>query len=757
MGSHNFGEFHDDTLNEYQSTLGTMSPGYDGSLNYATLFNYKEPSQDLTSLDLPSPLPDPMSYNTSTYSGVSPGVESSDDSDSDDVLKYISQVLLEEDMKEKPCMFHDPLALQAAEKPLYDALGKKYPPSPNQHPLIDHFVDSPDDQSCGMSTISDLSGSNSTSSSTNSTDAVAVADSGESSKTSFARSPLVESFSQPSPFRQWSFGSLGGLHGTTSQGSNSVMSSPGFPMGMNIFSLESMIQFQKGVEEASKFLPKNNNLVIDLENITFPNETKEPPMMLVKKEKDEHSPDSLRGSKIHYRDDEDFEDGRSSKQSAFSVEEDELSEMFDRVLLCNPNKHESYCAMGLKFEKGTSLQAGQSQGQEGVKARAKKQGSNDKKNMVDLRTLLILCAQSTASDDRRTADELLKQIREHSSAAGDGSQRLAHYFANALEARLAGTGPQIYTALSSKRTTAADMIKAYQFFFRACPFKKMSIIFANDMIKRTAEKASKLHVIDFGILYGFQWPILIQHLSERPGGPPKLCITGIDLPQPGFRPAERVEATGLRLAKYCERFNVQFEYHAIAQKWETIKIEDLKIENDEVVAVNCIFRFKNLLDETIVVDSPRNAVLDLIRRIKPDIFVHGVVNGSYNAPFFVTRFREALFHYSTVFDMFDANASQEDPERLMFEKEFYGREIMNVVACEGTERVERPETYKQWQARNSRAGFRQMPLDREILSKLRRKVQMHYPRDFVVDVDGHWTLQGWKGRIVCAISAWVPT
>uniref|UniRef100_A0A7C9EVF5 Uncharacterized protein n=1 Tax=Opuntia streptacantha TaxID=393608 RepID=A0A7C9EVF5_OPUST len=757
MGSHNFGEFHDDTLNEYQSTLGSMSPGYDGSLNYATLFNYKEPSQDLTSLDLPSPLPDPMSYNTSTYSGVSPGVESSDDSDSDDVLNYISQVLLEEDMKEKPCMFHDPLALQAAEKPLYDALGKKYPPSPNQHPLIDHFVDSPDDQSCGMSTISDLSGSNSTSSSTNSTDAVAVADSGESSKTSFARSPLVESFSQPSPFPQWSFGSLGGLHGTTSQGSNSVMSSPGFPMGMNIFSVESMIQFQKGVEEASKFLPKNNNLVIDLENITFPNETKEPPMVVVKKEKDEHSPDSLRGSKIHYRDDEDFEDGRSSKQSAFSVEEDELSEMFDRVLLCNPNKHEAYCAMGLKFEKGTSLQAGQSQGQEGVKARAKKQGSNDKKNMVDLRTLLILCAQSTASDDRRTADELLKQIREHSSAAGDGSQRLAHYFANALEARLAGTGPQIYTALSSKRTTAADMIKAYQFFFRACPFKKMSIIFANDMIKRTAEKASKLHVIDFGILYGFQWPILIQHLSERPGGPPKLCITGIDLPQPGFRPAERVEATGLRLAKYCERFNVQFEYHAIAQKWETIKIEDLKIENDEVVAVNCIFRFKNLLDETIVVDSPRNAVLDLIRRIKPDIFVHGVVNGSYNAPFFVTRFREALFHYSTVFDMFDANASQEDPERLMFEKEFYGREIMNVVACEGTERVERPETYKQWQARNSRAGFRQMPLDQEILSKLRRKVQMHYPRDFVVDVDGHWTLQGWKGRIVCAISAWVPT
>lgn len=716
-----------------------MSPGYDESLNYANLFNYKDPSQDLTSLNLPEPLPDPIPYFSS--SNRSPGVESSDDSDSDDVLKYISQMLMEEDMKEKPCMFHDPLALQAAEKPFYDVLGKKYPPSPNQHPLIDHSVDSPEDHSWVTSTASDLSGSNCNSSSTNSFDLRTVADFSENSKTSFVQSSVVESFPQRSALPQWS---------------NSMITSLGLPMGMNnnIFSEESMIQFQKGVEEASKFLPKNNHLDIDLENITFPNETKESPTMVVKKEKDENPPDSSRGSKIHYRDDEDFEDGRTSKQSAVSVEEVELSEMFDKVLLCNPMKHEAHCTMGLDSKEGTSPKAGQSQGPDGGKNRAKKQGNA--KNMVDLRTLLILCAQSTASDDRRTADELLKQIREHSSPSGDGSQRLAHYFANALEARLAGTGSQIYTALSSKRTTAADMIKAYQFFVRVCPFKKFSIIFANHMILKAAEKASKLHVIDFGILYGFQWPILIQRLSEREGGPPKLCITGIDLPQPGFRPAERVEATGRRLAKYCERFNVPFEYHAVAQKWETIKLEDLKIEENEVVAVSCHFRFKNLLDETIVVDSPRNAVLDLIRRVKPDIFVHGVVNGSYNAPFFVTRFREALFHYSTVFDMFDANSPREDPERLMFEKEFYGREIMNVVACEGTERVERPETYKQWQARNSRLGFRQMPLDHDLVSKLRCKVQTHYPRDFVVDVDGHWTLQGWKGRIVCAISAWVP-
>ncbi|GAB4860132.1 Scarecrow-like protein 14 [Ancistrocladus abbreviatus] len=419
---------------------------------------------------------------------------------------------------------------------------------------------------------------------------------------------------------------------------------------------------------------------------------------------------------------------------------------------------EAQQAMMLELQKGEGQsleQNGQPQGSDGRRGHSKKQ-VNDK-NAVDLRTFLILCAQATASDDRRTADELLKQIRQHSSPEGDGSQRLAHYFANALEARLAGTGSQIYTALASKRTTAADIIKAFQFYIAACPFKKISIVFAVHMILKAAEKATKLHIIDFGILYGFYWPILIQRLSERAGEPPKLCITGIDFPLPGFRPAERVEATGRRLAKYCEQFNVPFEYHAIAQKWETIKLEDLKISGDGVVAVSCLYRLRNLLDETIVVDSPRNAVLNLIREINPDIYVNASVNGSFNAPFFITRFKEALFHFSTLFDMFDANVARERPERLIFEKEFYGREIMNVVACEGTERVERPETYKLWQVRITKAGFKQVPLDPELLKKLMMKLRTPYHKDFLIDVDGHWVLQGWKGRMTCAISAWVPS
>ncbi|KAL3829110.1 hypothetical protein ACJIZ3_017912 [Penstemon smallii] len=323
-------------------------------------------------------------------------------------------------------------------------------------------------------------------------------------------------------------------------------------------------------------------------------------------------------------------------------------------------------------------------------------------------------------------------------------------------ARMAGTGPASYVGCFSSRISASEILKSYKTYINACPFQKISNLLANKTIKKLADGATTLHIIDFGILYGFQWPCLIQALSERPNGPPKVKITGIDFPQPGFRPAERVEDTGNRLQRYCERFGVPFEYIAIAQKWETIKIEQLKIEKDELLVVNSLYRLQNVPDETVVVNSPRDAVLNLIKKINPNMFIQGVINGTYNTPFFITRFREALFHFSSIFDMFEATIPRENEDRVLFEREVVGKDAMNIIACEGTERVDRPETYKQWQVRNLRAGFRQLPLDQELVKSVRRMVKMNYHKDFSVDEDGKWMLQGWKGRVIHALSYWQP-
>lgn len=706
-------------------------PNFEESPNLLSGLKFKDQSLD-TSF---RPMLDPGNLHSSL--SVSYEIDSPDDKDSDPVLKYLNQVLLEENMEERPSMFHDPLALQAAEKSFYDVIGQMYPPPPPP-PLscLDHYADSLD------SLVGTSSDNSTTTSGTNSNncDPQWVVDPGD------CKSSVGKIFSTQS------------IGSGTNEQADSLSYANMIP---NFFSdPNSILQFRKGMEEASKFLPQGNQLIIDLDKYELPPKSDQvpPPKCVMKvEEQDErdNSPNGLRGKKHLHRQESDLEEQRSSKQSALYEEEIELSEAFDRFLLfTDANGNSTWCCSDVSVPDGTR---GPPNHSGSIKSRARNQGC--KTEAVDLRTLLISCAQSVAADDRRTAYEQLKQIRQHSSPLGDACQRLANVFANGLEARLAGTGTQLYAALASKRISAVEKLKAYQVYLSACPFKKISLLFANKMIVRTALKAKTLHIVDFGILYGFQWPILIHDLSMLPDGPPKLRITGIEHPQPGFRPAERVEDTGRRLAKYCERFNVPFEYQAIAtQNWETIKLEDLKINpaEGEVLAVNCLFRFNNLLDETVTLDSPRDAVLRLIRRMNPDIFVNAVVSGAYSAPFFVTRFRETLFHYSSLFDMFDATIPRDDQQRLNFEQEFYGREAINVIACEGTERVVRPDTFKQWQARHMRAGFSALQLNQELVDKLRCKVKAGYHKDFVFDEDGNWMLQGWKGRIICASSCWIP-
>ncbi|CAA0839497.1 Scarecrow-like protein 14 [Striga hermonthica] len=695
---------------------------------------------DLSFLPL-SPSPDSFApSSTLSYESVSP-----DDQDSDPVLKFLNQILLEENMDEQPSMFHDPLALQAAEKSLYEVIGEKYPSSP-YHKV--NYGYQPLGNSDSMSRVcSEYTGSSNAGSS--SVDAQRLLDPGEHNSSVDQHGHLdgflPSSLLQVNNSSQLSLGTVNSSKDIADTQSNSFENTT---LLQNFFTdSESILQFKRGMEEASKFLPSRNPLFIDLDKYELPQKSENiTPPTTTKSEKEDvedfsKNNNGSKGRKHQYPEDGDSEGlERSSKQSVTYIDEIELSEMFDRVLLCtDPNEHYSGDVSS------------------GGSAHTLKNMSKD--DSVDLRTLLISCAQSVASDDRVTAYEQLRQIGKHSSPTGDVYQRLAYVFASGLQARLGGTGTELYTSLTRRNITAAQKLEAYQLYLSICPFKKMSIFFANKMIAAVSEKETTLHIIDFGILYGFQWPVLIQQLSERPGGPPKLRITGIEIPQPGFRPAERVEETGVRLARYCQRFGVPFEYQAVASKnWEAIRIEDFKIVSGEMLAVNCLFRFGRLLDETVVANSPRDEVLRLVRKMKPAIFVNAVTSGSYSAPFFVTRFREALFHYSALFDMFDATLPRDHPQRMVFEQGFYGPEVINTIACEGMERVERPETYKQWQFRLIRAGFKPFPLNPEIMEKLKHKKAMaRYHKDFLFGEDGHWMIQGWKGRILYASSCWVPS
>ncbi|KAL2968572.1 hypothetical protein AAZX31_15G035900 [Glycine max] len=643
--------------------------------------------------------------SSSLSSGASSGGESTEVTKySNQILRYISDILMDEedDLERKPCMLQECLRLQAAEKSFHDAL--LHQPSSRFRDESVSITDS--DENYGRNASFESNGSCTTD---NSCESVLVNGVGEFDSSFLQlQTPLVDSPHDPS----------------------------GESPGVGFFH-DPFVKSQA----AGYFHDGTWNL------FQSQSQTKKPLMV-----EEGFSASAPREKRSHGMDDYAFheqEGRRGSKVSAVFSDESESPEILDEVLLCQSGRSQSLlCAAA---EPSQSVNLGGSNGK-GTRSRSKKV-STKAGTAVDLWTLLTQCAQAVASFDQRNANDLLSQIRQHSSAFGDGLQRLAHYFANGLETRLAAGTPS-YMPLEG--TTSADMLKAYKLYVTSSPLQRLTNYLATQTIVSLVENEGSVHIIDFGICYGFQWPCLIKKLSERHGGPPRLRITGIELPQPGFRPAERVEETGRRLANYCKKFNVPFEYNCLAQKWETIKLADLKIDRNEVTVVSCFYRLKNLPDETVEVKSPRDAVLKLIRMINPNMFIHGVVNGTYSAPFFLTRFREALYHFSSLFDMFEANVPREDPERVMLEKGLFGRDAINVIACEGAERVERPETYKQWQVRNQRAGFKQVRFDPQLVNHEKEMVKKEYHKDFVVAEDGKWVLLGWKGRILNAISAWTP-
>ncbi|KAK3442098.1 hypothetical protein EUGRSUZ_B02330 [Eucalyptus grandis] len=642
-------------------------------------------------------------------------------------------------MEEQPWAVPNIVAIRHTEKSLYDALGKKYPDSPEQTEGVgtNQVINSSSWNPWGRRSDQGSNGTTITSSnSCHPLDPNSHDDrEGNNYASIHAKSPgdVVLQSKVDCKFQS----SVNSVDSLPKNGDNFCYSGPSEVLISPIFNNnESVVQFNKGLEEARKFIPSGIHITIGQEKDGLAPTIRDKEEIGIKGS--HQSENGSRGRKNHESHSARFEEGPANKQLASYNEDPELSDLLEKLLLSNKNG--GLLSLECKSEKLSEIK--DPQDPNGTGDHSYKKGNE---STLDLRSLLILCAQAVSTNDFKTARGLLKQIRRDSSPSGNGSQRVAHYFADALEARLAGSAGRsqaFYYSVIQKRSVA-DKLKAYQLYYLACPFLKFQILFSNYMILKSAETAKVLHIIDFGIDCGFQWPILIQELSKRTGGVPKL---------------EKIEQTGHRLAKYCKRFNVPFEFQAVASaNWECIEVADLKIQSDEVVAVNCLARLENLYDETVKINCQRDMVLNLIGSMKPQIFIHGIKNGSYNAPFFITRFREAPFHLSAIYDLLDTTVVHNNVQRSVLERDVYGREIMNIVACEGLERVERPETYKQWQLRLTRVGFQQLPLDQELMKKTRAKLSGNYHKDFELEEENNWMLLGWRGRIISCCTCWLST
>ncbi|PKU82405.1 DELLA protein DWARF8-like [Dendrobium catenatum] len=357
---------------------------------------------------------------------------------------------------------------------------------------------------------------------------------------------------------------------------------------------------------------------------------------------------------------------------------------------------------------------------------------------------LLACAEAVQQANYKAAEAILKQISILASSQAGAMRKVAGYFAEALARRIYCLHPTQDTFDSA----FSDILEMH--FYESFPYLKFAHFTANQAILEAFSGCRRVHVIDFGIKQGMQWPALMQALALRPGGPPSFRLTGIGPPSPDNSNA--LQQVGWKLAQLADTIHVNFEYRGLVAN-NLVDIEPFMLESDEseAVAINSVFELHNLLARPGAIEI----LLSTVRSLRPRIMTVVEQEANHNAGSFLERFTESLHYYSTMFDSLEWVAGGEGQQDQVMSEVFLGRQICNVVACEGPERTERHETLAQWRLRMNGAGMRPVNLGSNAFKQASMLLALFAGGDGyrVEENEGCLTL-GWHTRPLIATSAW---
>ncbi|KAJ0250335.1 hypothetical protein HA466_0136850 [Hirschfeldia incana] len=352
-----------------------------------------------------------------------------------------------------------------------------------------------------------------------------------------------------------------------------------------------------------------------------------------------------------------------------------------------------------------------------------------------------------------TLYECAKALQQMVSVSGEPVQRLGAYLLEGLIARLASSGSSIYKELRCRDPTGPELLTYMHILYEACPYFKFGYESANGAIAEAVMNESLVHVIDFQISQGGQWVSLIRALGARPGGPPRVRITGIDDPRSSFARQGGLELVGQRLGKLAEMYGVPFEFHGAALCGTEVEIEKLGVKDGEALAVNFPMVLHHMPDESVTVENHRDRLLRLVKRLSPKVVTLVEQEANTNTAPFLPRFVEMMSHYLAVFESIDVKLGRDHKERINVEQHCLAREVVNLVACEGVEREERHEPLGKWRSRFSMAGFEPYPLSSYVNGTIKGLLESYSEKYTLEERDGALYL-GWKNQPLVTSCAW---
>ncbi|KAL6227921.1 hypothetical protein ACLB2K_001875 [Fragaria x ananassa] len=298
------------------------------------------------------------------------------------------------------------------------------------------------------------------------------------------------------------------------------------------------------------------------------------------------------------------------------------------------------------------------------------------------------------------------------SENGDNSfHKLAMFFSQGLHYKTSNS-PQVPHKPAVSRNT--DTMSSFQMLQELSPYVKFAHFTANQAILESTQEDEDIHVIDFDIMEGSQWPSLMVDLAMRKG---RRCAS-------------------LRMM--------------VATEEDFPKIEVI----DDAVIANCMIHQLHMPNRSI---SFVKTFLGGMSKLSPKliVLVQEELFNFYKMPsmFFAEFFSEALHHYNALCDSLVSSFSREYKMGLrQIEKEVLGVKILESVRqfpCEKEERMLWEDCFA------SLKGFKSIPFSSSNVSQAKYLVSLFHRGYWVQHEKGRLSLC-WKSRPLTSACIWVP-
>ncbi|CAI0428350.1 unnamed protein product [Linum tenue] len=382
-----------------------------------------------------------------------------------------------------------------------------------------------------------------------------------------------------------------------------------------------------------------------------------------------------------------------------------------------------------------------------------------------LPSLLLMGAEAIEAENFELSSSVISELTQlvndrrvvakNRDAYSSSLERLAWFFTQGLRHKTQMTtfSNEQFLRPSLEPPTYSVSSPAFHILQELSPYMKFGHFTANQAILEATSDNQNIHVIDFDINEGLQWPPLMADLAAGGSSPASLRLTALTLKNTNAANFALLNQTGRLLREYADSINLSFEFEAVE-----ISNEDdfgaIRVDDGRVLVANCMIHqlhapnrsfplLKTFLSGVTSGLSPKLVVL-----VEEEVYNFGKIPSMS----FVEFFCEAIHHYSALSEALVADGIGGNGLEMM-EKEVLGVRIVNSLRefpCRASEKLEWGDGFECLQRL-----FKAKAFSHSNVSQANYLVSL-FSGGYWVQHEKSRLALCWKSRPLVTASIWVP-